>query len=98
MIAARASSTVRSAARPDPTASRRSSGSSGSSESPAAKSTVPFPDRSRARRYHQMLSSTAATSTAISKPYKMADSGSRKAEECSRIGFTWCLRMYCEGS
>src|ERR1700733_16000752 len=74
MMAARASSTVRSADRPDSTASRRSSGSS------ARKPVVGPPNEGRNRRDHQMLSSTAATSTTTSRMYKMTVSGTLKLD------------------
>jgi hypothetical protein len=69
MMAARASSTVRSADRPDSTASRRSSGSS------AMKSPCPPRSDGRNRRDHQMLSTAAAASATMSRAYTIAASG-----------------------
>ena len=71
-MAARASSTVRSASRPDSTASRRSSGSS------ARKPLVLPPNEGRNRRDHQTLSSTAATSRTTSRTYRTTVSGTWK--------------------
>ena len=71
-MAARASSTVRSASRPDSTASRRSSGSS------ARKPLVRPPNEGPNRRDHQTLSSTAATSSTTSRTYRMTMSGTWK--------------------
>ena len=68
-MAARASSTVRSADRPDSTASRRSSGSS------AMKPSLLVPNDGRNRRAHQTLSTTAATSTTMRRAYRIAVSG-----------------------
>ena len=68
-MAARASSTVRSADRPDSTASRRSSGSS--AMKPPSRTLA----GRRNRRDHRMLSTTPATSARMSRPYRMADSG-----------------------
>ena len=71
-MAARASSTVRSASRPDSTASRRSSGSS------ARKPLVLPPNEGPNRRDHQMLSRTAATSSTTSRTYRMTVTGTWK--------------------
>ena len=61
MMAARASSTVRSAERPDSTASRSCSGSSAMTSS--ARSAI----GGRSRLAHQMLTATPASSTATSR-------------------------------
>jgi hypothetical protein len=79
-MAARASSTVRSADRPDSTASRRCCESSA-----MAPSSRP-PTASWYRRAHQALSTTAASSTTMTRAYSSAVTGMCTAEECSDPG------------
>ena len=76
-MAARASSRVRRAERPDSTASRRSS------ESSAMKSSSLGPPGGRSRLAHQMLSTTPARSTTTSTAYRRAATGIWKAAPCT---------------